>query len=259
MTYPTTKTAAQTVGVIFWIIILSGTSFSSENLFFKYRKPHDQIEIGIGLHSPQSNYMKYVDNGLSIRLVYSFGDRDFPFIRYDGSIQYLGFKNDVSWQNLDYDGHSGPSVRVKNSEQSVAFLVGPRFITPTNTGAIRPYIGAKGGIFFFTETITWEWENQICWFCNDDDDNDNSYTDIIDSEFHPGWMLEMGSNIIFSKNWGLDFGIQYYVIPGIRRPETIVEDENAGEINIGYISRKIKADYVSIYIGVSIPFSVFTQ
>ena len=246
--------------ILIGFIICLNTVYPNNQTKFRFRRPHDQIEVGIGLHNPQSDYEKYVDSGLSLRFVYSYGDRDFQFIRYDASIQYLGFKNDVSWENLEYNGVQGPSIKVKNSEQSFALLIGPRIMSPTNHGAIRPYIGVKGGLFFFTETITWEWDNDFgCWFCDDDDDDD-SYTDVIDSEFHFGWMLEMGSNVIFAKNWGLDFGIQYYVIPGIKRPETIVEEYLPGdEVDIGFISKKINANYVSIYIGMSVPFDVFTK
>lgn len=207
------------------------------------------FEMGIGFHQPQAQYTKYVDSGLSIRCVVSLKDADFPFIRYDGEFQYLGFKNDIHWENLSNYGVLGPSVRVKNSEQSLGFLVGPRLMSPTRKGSIRPYIGAKGGLFVFFETITWEWDNGL-WHWFDDDDEDDSYTDVIDSEFHLGWILEMGTNVMTESGFGLDFGIQYTVIPGITRPQASIHNETNMILND--ISRKLNADYVSFYIGVSL-------
>lgn len=229
--------------------LVSGAGFPMKRGSDFLNKDRFLMEFGIGFHKPQAHYEKYVDTGLSLRAVISWKDYDFPFIRYDGEIHYLGFKNDVHWENLDYQGNPGPSVRVKNSEQSLGFLIGPRLMSPTRKGAIRPYIGIKGGFFIFFETITWEWEdNNWHWF--DDDDDDTSYTDVIDSEFHFGWMLELGSNVTLKSGCGLDFGIQYTVIPGIARPQVSMYDQE--QMILDNISRKLDADYVSFYIGVSL-------
>jgi len=236
--------------IVLAISLISGAGFSVQPDAGLFHKDRFLMELGIGFHQPQANYTKYVDNGLSLRWVISSQDYDFPYIRYDGELHYLGFKNDVHWENLDYQGNPGPSIRVKNSEQSLGFLIGPRLMSPTRKGAIRPYIGIKGGFFVFFETITWEWEdNNWHWF-DEEDDDDNSYTDVIDSEFHLGWMLEIGSNVTLKSGCGLDFGIQYTVIPGITRPEVEVPIED--EMTFDDVSKTIDADYVSFYIGISL-------
>ncbi len=208
------------------------------------------FEMGIGFHQPQANYDKYVDSGLSLRFVYTYQDPDFHFIRYDAAIQYLGFKNDVWLEELSSGSTYGPPLWVKNSEQSLALLLGARLMSPTRHGAIRPYVGVKGGLFFFYESITWEWEDSAwCWLLEDCEDN--SYTTIVDSEFHLGWILETGTNIYFKKNLGLDLGLQYTVVPGIKKPHAAIEDED--EQIFKTISRKINANYVSVYFGISFP------
>jgi len=208
-------------------------------------------EVDGGFHIPQADYEKYVDPGISLRVVTSYVDPDFPFIRYDVGFQYLQFRREEWW-----DDDLWTSVRVVNSEQSYSLTVGPRLTSPTSKGAIRPYIGVKGGLFLFTETMKWDWSENSGFWCwlwgNCDDDTEDSQTEVLDARLHFGWMLELGTNIFINRRVGLDVGIQYNMIPGIRRPVTLIDEE---EQTIGYVSRKLNAYDISVYFGVSMPLS----
>ena len=223
------------------------------------------IEIGFGHHKPQGYFDKYNDSGFSFRGTYSKIDIDKPHIRYDFSFQLLQFRSD-SW----LDNSVGYPVTITNSEQSLGFLFGPRLMSPTSSGALRPYIGLKGGLFIFSETMSWEWatdyDNSIPWLCilfdilDDDDDwdcdNDDggSVSETLDSKFNFGAIFEMGANMKINNNWGFDFGIQYNLIPSLKSSYEIIGDEIETEegniLNIGQISKTINADYATFYFGV---------
>ena len=117
----------------------------------------NSFEIDFGYQNPQGQYDKYNEPGYSIRTTYSKVDELFPYIKYDFSMQYLKFKNDY-WTEYTSGEYSIP-IEFNHSEQAFGILAGPRLMSSTKRGAFRPYIGAKGGAFFFTETITYDWSN----------------------------------------------------------------------------------------------------
>ena len=227
----------------------------------------DSFEIDFGYQNPQGVYDKYSEPGFSFRLTYSKEDNLFPYIRYDFSYQYLKFKSDY-W--TEYTPSNFP-VSYTHSEESYGFLIGPRLMSPTKRGAFRPYIGAKAGIFFFTEKvkaelgynwgdsssllecIIWEFIDSLDDEDDGDCDPDTSYTQVQELKPHLGMILEMGSNFNISNSWGMDFGMQYNIIPTIR-PQYEYEEEQEDEqgnisLIINEISKSINADYLTFYIG----------
>ena len=224
------------------------------------------LEIDFGHHSPQGSFDKYSEPGFSFRASYSWPDSRRAHIKYDFSIQYLHF-NSESW----IDNSSYP-ITVTNSDQSTGFLFGPRLMSPTSRGAIRPYIGFKGGFFIFSETMKYEWEDNsdgLDWAClffnladSDDDyncydDNSGSVTNNLDAEFYLGAIFEMGSNIKINDNLGLDFGLQYNIIPALEAIESsyaFEDDDDSDELDsmnvtVTQIAKTINADYITFYIG----------
>ena len=234
------------------IILLFSTLISGDDSSTK-----GQLEIDFGIHQPQAQYEKYAEPGFSIRGVLSISHKEIPFIGFDFGLQYLQFRKESWWDNfLLASENEGPSVEVINSEQSINFMIGPRLMSPTRRGALRPYIGLKGGVYWFRETITWDWHNGDWYWDYEDEemeyDESNTQTEVLDSRAYMGWMLELGTNIFFTKSFGMDFGVQYNVIPGLEKPITIIdEDDN----EIGYKNDKINADYISVYIGLTIDLS----
>lgn len=213
------------------------------------------FEGSLGFQTPQAEYDKYTNPGLSGRLVWGRRPWELPFLQWYLELQYMMFKHNSWWEEMYYvNGYYGEDVRVVNVEESWSLTFGPRLTSPTIRGAVRPYIGLKGGIFWFYEKIKWDWGNDFGFWewvfgieCEDDCEDD-SFTKIIDGELHPGLIFELGSSIYPNRKMGIDFGIQYTVIPGIKRPMTWINEEDR---EIGYVSRKLNADYVSIYIGLS--------
>ena len=220
------------------------------------------LEIDFGHHTPQGSFDKYSEPGFSFRASYSWPDSKRTHIKYDFSIQYLHFSSQ-SW--IDNTGYP---ITVTNSEQSTGFLFGPRLMSPTNRGAIRPYIGFKGGLFVFSETMKYEWEddwNGLDWAClffnladSDDDydcydDNGGSVSNTLDAEFYLGAIFEMGSNIKINDNLGLDFGVQYNIIPSLKAIDSsYTPQDNNGDgssLEITQIAKTINADYITFYIG----------
>jgi hypothetical protein len=222
------------------------------------------LEIDIGHHAPQGDFDKYSEPGFSFRGSYSWPDSKKSHIKYDFSIQYLHFDSQTWIDNSSYP------ITVTNSEQSVGFLLGPRLMSPTTRGALRPYLGLKGGFFVFSETIKYEWEDDlsefdlICLFLNlaDSDgntdcyqDNSGSVSNTLDSEFYLGAIFEMGSNLKINDSVGLDFGIQYNIIPALEAIDSnyfVEEDVVNGEspdLTVTQIAKTINADYITFYIG----------
>ena len=228
----------------------------------------NSFEIDFGYQNPQGEYDKYNDPGYSIRATFSKTDKLFPYIKYDFSMQYPNFMNDYWVENTSiYD----IPIEYTHSEQSFGVLVGPRLMSPTKRGSFRPYVGAKAGLFFFSETINAEfgdnWTNQsssflgcVFWQFVDSLDNEDdydcevtSYSETLELKTHFGMLLEIGANLNPSNEWGLDFGVQYNVIPTVR-PQYEYEEQDYGDegdiaIVINKISKAINADYLTFYFG----------
>ena len=224
------------------------------------------IELDLGSQTPQGVLDKYNEPGYSIRATYSHIDELFPFVRYDLSIQYLKFKDEYWYEQLEMD--NSPLFTVNNSEQAYGIFFGPRLMSPTKRGAFRPYIGFKVGGMLFNETMTVSWDEEDDSFFEcvaghiffdeyDCDGDTHSSTEAIDSEINLGALLEIGSNVNFSDRLGLDFGIQYNIIPSVR-PEITVEqtdidhdDGNGPQSTLFFnsISKTINADYLTFYLG----------
>ncbi len=225
----------------------------------------NSFEIDFGYQNPQGQYDKYNDPGYSVRTTLSKNDELFPYIRYDFSLQYLKFKNDY-W--VEYTSSYNIPIEYTHSEQSFGILLGPRLMSPTKRGAFRPYVGAKAGLFFFSETIKVDFGSTdgssvidcIFWQfidgLDDEDDYDcetSSYSENLELKTYFGMLLEIGANFNPSNNWGLDFGIQYNIIPTFR-PEYQYNEQEYGDegdisIAINKLSKAIDADYLTFYLG----------
>ena len=118
----------------------------------------NSFEIDFGYQNPQGEYDKYNDPGYSVRATFSKPDDLFPYVKYDFSIQYLKFRNDYWTDYVQTQNFSIP-IEYTHSEQSFGILAGPRLMSPTKRGAFRPYVGAKAGLFFFSETIKADFTN----------------------------------------------------------------------------------------------------
>ena len=218
------------------------------------------IEIDFGYHNPQGYFDKYNDSGFSFRGTYSKIDPIKTHLRYDFSFQFLQFKSD-SWS----DNSLGYPATITNSEQSVGFFFGPRLMSSTRRGILRPYIGIKGGFIVFSETMSWEWQDynnssDLDWLCilfeilDDDDDwdcnnNPNEASRTLDSKFNFGAIFEIGANIKVDNSWGFDFGVQYNLIPALKRSDEFNYNIDEDILYIDQISKTINADYVTFYTG----------
>ena len=234
---------------IFFFILITLPSLVWPGEFFDY------VELDLGGHAPQHGYSRYADPGLSGRLVWSRQEPLIPILRYDLELQLLLFRWD-SWNEpmIYVNGHHGPWVDVTNSEQSLSLSVGPRLTLPSYWSPVCPYVSLKGGLFFFYERTTWEWGECYGFWdwvfgneCEDDCEGDK-HTEILDSEFHPGWMLEIGGNFFSSGDVGIDIGIQYTDVHGLKRPYTTFDED---QLVLDYETRRIQADFISIYFGVT--------
>ena len=217
------------------------------------------LELDFGWHNPQGSFDKYNEPGISFRATYSnMGSKD--HIKYDLSFQYLNFMSDSWIENSSYP------MTVTHSEQSWGILYGPRIMSPTRRGAIRPYFGIKGGLFVFSETMKYEWQEDLdgwdflCLFfdiLDDDDDDDgclednnNHYTNTLDSRFYIGAIFEVGANMKINDSMGLDFGWQYNVIPNLRAVDSeYLENSDNQSLEVTQVARSINADYVTFYLG----------
>ena len=240
-----------------------------------YSVEHDQSsskEFNIGWNYPTGVFDKYADDGISFRYTYSKSFKKNGLFKWQGGLQYLRFRR--SSYNDEFQmssGFNGPNVDVVNQEQGYIVNGGFRFTAQNGLfkkGNFRPYIGALAGIAYFKEDTTWDWEQHGTWDENDCDaswllfiltqefdcnDYDTMY-EINDSRIEPIFTLDFGFNMFFDRKHikGLDFGIRYNMLTGLKVPETIHNYENSTH---SYIIDEIQADYYTIYIGVAfLPF-----
>ena len=235
------------------IILLLSLSFNQSN-------KAEIIEIDLGLNHPTGLFEKYAEPGFSLRISYSKSFNDKGLLKWQFGGQYISFRRDYYQDNFTMDsGIQGPSVDVTNSEQAYMLNGGLR-LTATNginkNGNFIPYIGAMVGLAFFNETSTWIWDDGCSTFLdiifeNYDCDNDDSMYDVLHRYTQPVFTLDIGTNVFFKKttNIGMDFGIRYNMVTGLKTPEIIFEQENQILSNL---SKNLQADYYSWYLGVSI-------
>ena len=231
------------------------------------------IEVDIGRNYPTGIFDKYTDDGTSLRFSYSKSFKDNYLFKWQAGFQYISFRTDrYTDQFVMGSGNEGPPVNVTNSEDGYIGNAGFRFTAQkglSNKGLFRPYIGASVGFAAFRETTRWKWDSGY-WSNNDCvnpgfvniilsiltedfnlcDDNDGMHR-VNDSRTEPVFTLDLGTNIFFntSHNVGLDIGVRYNMITGLKKPQTVYDyTNNAHE----YITKKLQADYYTLYIGVSI-------
>ena len=70
----------------------------------------------------------------------------------------------------------------------------------------------------------------------------------ISNEFRFGWILDLGANIVFNDEIGLDFGIRYNVIPSLEKSMPGVVEYEEDAYKPAYGTSKINADYITFYI-----------
>ena len=249
--------------ILFFILVT--ISFSSN---FMNRLPI--LEITAGKNEPTGSYEKYADPGLSFRLAYSFQFRNNEYFRPQFAFQYIHFKADNSTTNFTLDnGLEGPSIDLTRRESALLFNAGLRYSFNDgifNDGYFRPYLGGYVGLANFKDATYFDWSDNDCSntnflgliidiLLNEEisclgDDNGNQSTTVHDKMTKVFYSLEFGSNIHFPKTdkhgFGLDIGIRYNIIPGLRRSETIFEDSNS---SISSISKKLDANYYTLYMG----------
>jgi len=245
------------------------------SLVFNQSYKAEIIELDIGANHPTGAFEKYAEPGFSARFAYSKSFNSNGLFKWQVGMQYIQFEN--NWYEDSFlmsSGKYGPSVEVNNSEQAYIFNGGVRLSATNgilNKGNFRPYIGASVGFAFFNETTTWHWDSNNSTNCNSSDfwiwmvgevfdlcDDDDNMHDVLHRNTEPVFSLDIGTNLFFSDKHqiGVDLGIRYNMVTGLKRPENIYElsTENDGIFQNTHASlaNKLQADYYTWYIGVSI-------
>ena len=231
------------------------------------------MEVDIGRNYPTGVFDKYAEDGTSLRLSYSKSFKNNHLFKWQAGFQYISFRKHRYTDEFSMiSGNEGPPVDVTNSEDGYIGNAGLRFTAQnglSQKGLFRPYVGASLGIAAFRETTRWEWDNgpwgnecdnggfisnliisilaQDFDFCNGDDSMHRTN----DSRTKAVFTLDLGTNIFFnpSNNVGMDIGVRYNIIPGIKKTESINDQDNAIH---QYITKNLQVDYYTFYIGVSI-------
>ena len=240
------------------IIFLSFLLCSKKNRVFN----DGNIEVDIGSNSPTGLFDKYADDGWSVRFSFARQISNSDLFKWQVGAQYMQFRSDSFTDQFNMEsGSPGPEVDVVNSEQAYIVNGGLRISAEDglfNNGMFRPYIGGSLGLAFFRETTRWSWNNS--WsdcsiileilFENYECDDDNFTHEVNDSMTEPVFSLDLGTNIYFNEDSdsGIDVGIRYNMITGLKRPDVLYYDVN-DETYHSYIIDKLQADYYTIYIG----------
>ena len=235
------------------------------------------MEISFGRNYPTGDFGdRYADDGFSFKVSYSKSFENNGLFKYQFAGQYIHFGSSYYQdQLLLQSGFNGPTLDVRNREQALLFSGGVRF-TATNgiakKGMFRPYIGASVGLAFFSEQIRWDYGNDswsgyggcsgaqillsILFQNNWCDDEDTYFEDTIHSNIEPVFTLDLGSNLFFKDDQkiGVDFGVRYNMVTGLKKPDIVYETINNYGIltnTNSYIIEKLKVDYYTLYFGLS--------
>ena len=220
-------------------------------------------EVNLGYNRANGEFDKYNDDGFSIRFVYSNNIKNSNFLRWQASFQYISFYSDTWNDCLSLgSGDCGPTIDVTNSENGYTLQGGLRF-TPEKglfgqKSLFKPYISFNiGGIYLQEKTEysdpddvwgSWPgWDSPQYNFFNLDDIEDYRINFI--------YSLEFGYNFSFpkSKGYAIDIGMRYNMIPKIEKTEQYINEDDTIEADVLNFGNKIDADYMTFYIGVSIP------
>ena len=111
---------------------------------------------------------------------------------------------------------------------------------------------SRAECFFFNETIKWE-------ILLDNSDENPSQTSVIDLRANLGWMLDIGSHFTIKNGAGIDVSLQYCIIPGLEKPAMNYDEDEDGNPMFEDItfSQRIDADYITIHIGLTMPYKNF--
>ena len=252
------KRLKRSKSIIFVLILLSFLLSENKSETFRY----GSFEVGLGTNTPTGQFDKYADDGFSIRFSFAKNIDNSDFFKWQVGAQYMQFRSDRFTDQFNMEsGNPGPTVDVVNSEQAYVINGGLRLSGEDglfNNGLFVPYIGARLGLAFFRETTRWSW-NSYWSDCNiileillddyDCNDSDFSY-EVNDRGTEPIFSLDLGTNIYFGEDsdHGLDIGIRYNMVTGLKRPDILYYDVN-DETYHSYILDKLQADYYTIYIG----------
>ena len=227
------------------------------------------IEISFGKNRPTGEFGdRYADDGFSFRVSYSKSFENNGLFKYQYSGQYIHFgTNYYTDQFLMESGLYGPNVNVRNREQAFLFSAGLRLTATrgiSQKGLFRPYVGSSIGLAFFSEKTVWDWGNNwefddcsgteilLSILFQDIDwcDNNSSMQNTIHSKVEPVFTLDLGTNLFFKENQkiGVDFGVRYNMVTGLKKPSVVYDYENDTH---SYIIDKLKVDYYTIYFGLS--------
>ena len=220
-------------------------------------------EVNFGYNRANGEFDKYNDDGFSIRFAYSNNIKNSNFLRWQASFQYISFYSDTWNDCLSLgSGDCGPTIDVTNSENGYTLQGGLRF-TPEKglfgqKSLFKPYISFNiVGIYLQEKTEysdpddvwgSWPgWDSPQYNFFNLDDIEDYRINFI--------YSLEFGYNFSFpkSKGYAIDIGMRYNMIPKIEKTEQYINEDDTIEADVLNFGNKIDADYMTFYIGVSIP------
>tara|TARA_B110000438_G_C15703851_1_gene602265 strand:- start:110 stop:757 length:648 start_codon:yes stop_codon:yes gene_type:complete len=214
------------------------------------------MEINLGENHATGTYERYVSTGKSIRLVSVNKIYDVKYLYWQLGFQYIGFKN-----NNYYDSNIGTGAYFKHTERGYLLQGGIRISREYKY--FNPYIAISTGIAYFNERLRWDNDNafnDFYWdiFCNlffpDSDCDITDYnSELLDNEWNFVNSVDLGFNLYpnMENNISFNIGVKYNMIPGYRKPDNIIV--NSEDNSIVWASKKLQADYITYYLGISVP------
>ena len=218
-------------------------------------------EVNLGYNRANGEFDKYSDDGFSIRFTYSNNIKNSDFFRWQASFQYISFYSDTWADCLSLgSGDCGPTIDITNSEDGYTLQGGLRF-TPEKglfgqKSLFKPYVSFNvGGIYLQEKTRYYDPDNNWQSWLNNNGYSFFNLDDIEDYRINFIYSIEFGYNFSFpkSKGYALDVGMRYNMIPEIEKIEQYINEDDTIEADVLNFGNKIDADYMTFYIGVSIP------
>jgi len=257
------------MGIVFVLLSLSflySSAYERNLLDLNHHIKTPSFIFTLGNSVPTNLYDSYGSSGFTYKVVYEQAFENDDNFRYNFGWQNISFAENV----VSYDDWSG--LQVREGEKANLFDVGVKFIINeglAGNGLFRPYINTSVGFGFFKQYTEYDYPDTFDNECDsfwstlfhiifeDDCDIETNYNinTVTDTRMSSSFMtLDLGTQFTFHNpsRYAIEFGIRYSMIRSIQASDWSswdnIEDQQSFDQILG---KKLKADYQTIYLGLS--------
>ena len=250
--------------ILLSLSFLCSSEYQVSMLDLNHHIKHASWIFTIGNSVPTNSYDSYGSNGFAFKVAFDKPIEETRNIRYNFGWQNISFgENVVSIDNIS-------QLQIREGEKANLFDLGLKFILNdgiTGNGLFRPYINTSLGFGFFKQYTEYDYPDTFINECDnfwialiniifDDEceiDTNYNINTVVDSRMSSSFMtVDLGTQFAFKNpaRYAIEFGVRYNMIKSIKTSDWDWDDTLDQSWN-EMIGRKIKADYQTIYLGLS--------